>query len=130
MREVVKAAVRAVSARRAAGQVRAAPGTGLSVTACRRVVEALGGKLRVHHHERVDGKGYPDKLVGAETTRLARLMAIVDVYDALRTERPYKRAVRETDSLRIMHEGARSDQFDPELVRVFLETRGGARPAS
>ena len=61
---------------------------------------------------------------------LAPLVAIVDLYDALRTERPYKRAVRETDSLRMRHEGARSGQFDPELACVFLEIRGGARPAS
>jgi putative two-component system response regulator len=77
-----------------------------------------------HHHERMDGKGYPDRLVGEETTLLARLMAIVDVYDALRTERPYKRAFEEGEALRIIHEGAKTGQFDPELVRVFLDLRG------
>jgi putative two-component system response regulator len=80
-----------------------------------------------HHHERMDGKGYPDKLVGEETTLLARLMAIVDVYDALRTERPYKRAFEETEALQIIHDGAKTGQFDSELVRVFLDLRGAPR---
>jgi putative two-component system response regulator len=76
-----------------------------------------------HHHERWDGQGYPDRLAGAETPLLARLMAIVDVYDALRTQRPYKPAFSEEESLRIIREGAGTGQFDPELVRVFLEMR-------
>jgi len=76
-----------------------------------------------HHHERADGHGYPDKLLGSETPLLARLMAIVDVYDALRTRRSYKSALDETEALRIVHAGARNGQFDPELVRIFLELR-------
>jgi putative two-component system response regulator len=83
-----------------------------------------------HHHERWDGKGYPNRLVEAETPILARLMAIVDVYDALRSERPYKRAFGEEEALRVVEEGAAAGQFDPDLVRVFLELRrapSGAR---
>jgi len=76
-----------------------------------------------YHHERVDGKGYPDRLTGGETPLLARMMAIVDVYDALRTQRPYKPAMGEEESLRIIHDGARTGQFDPELTRVFMEIR-------
>jgi putative two-component system response regulator len=76
-----------------------------------------------HHHERWDGHGYPDRLAGQETPLLARLMAIVDVYDALRTQRPYKPAFGEEESLHIIREGAGTGQFDPELVRVFLELR-------
>jgi putative two-component system response regulator len=76
-----------------------------------------------HHHERIDGAGYPDRLVGEETPLLARLMAIVDVYDALRTERPYKPAMPEDEALRIIYDGAKTGQFDAELVRVFLELR-------
>lgn len=76
-----------------------------------------------HHHERIDGAGYPDRLVGEETPLLARLMAIVDVYDALRTERPYKRAMPEDEALRIIYDGAKTGQFDAELGRVFLELR-------
>ena len=76
-----------------------------------------------HHHERFDGRGYPDRLTGRETPILARLMAIVDVYDALVTQRPYKPAMPEAEALRIVHDGAQNGQFDPELVRVFLEMR-------
>jgi putative two-component system response regulator len=76
-----------------------------------------------YHHERIDGKGYPDRLTGDETPLLARIMAIVDVYDALRTQRPYKPPMSEEESLRIIDDGARTGQFDPELTRVFMEIR-------
>ena len=76
-----------------------------------------------HHHERWDGHGYPDRLGGEEVPLLARLMAIVDVHDALCTQRPYKSPFREEEALASLRDGARSGQFDPELVRVFLELR-------
>jgi putative two-component system response regulator len=76
-----------------------------------------------HHHERWDGRGYPDRIGGEEVPLLARLMAIVDVYDALCTQRPYKTPFAEAEALRSLHEGGRAGQFDPELVRVFLELR-------
>jgi putative two-component system response regulator len=76
-----------------------------------------------HHHERVDGRGYPDKLVGEEIPFLARVMSVVDVYDALRTRRPYKPALEEVEALKLLHEGARTGQLDPEIVRVFTEIR-------
>jgi putative two-component system response regulator len=76
-----------------------------------------------HHHERWDGHGYPDRIGGEDVPLLARLTAIVDVYDALLTRRPYKSPFDEEDALRSLHEGARTGQFDPELVRVFLELR-------
>jgi putative two-component system response regulator len=79
-----------------------------------------------YHHERFDGRGYPDGLVGTETPLLARLMAIVDVYDALRTQRPYKPALSDREALRLLGAGAASGQFDPELVRVFIELRSAA----
>lgn len=76
-----------------------------------------------HHHERMDGKGYPDKLVGDEIPFLARIMAITDVYDALRTQRPYKPPLEEAEALRFLQEGAGTGQLDPEIARVFLEMR-------
>jgi putative two-component system response regulator len=76
-----------------------------------------------HHHERWDGRGYPDRIGGEEVPLLARLMAIVDVYDALCTQRPYKTPYGEEEALSSLHEGARAGQFDPDLVRVFLELR-------
>ena len=76
-----------------------------------------------HHHERVDGRGYPDKLVGQEIPHLAKIMAVVDVYDALRTRRPYKPPHKETDSIRQLEEAARTGHLDPDLVRLFVEMR-------
>jgi putative two-component system response regulator len=71
----------------------------------------------------MDGRGYPDKLVGQEIPYLARVMAVADVYDALRTRRPYKPAIEEAEALRILLEGARTGHLDPEIVRVFMEVR-------
>lgn len=76
-----------------------------------------------HHHERVDGRGYPDGLVGDEIPLLARIMAVVDVYDALRTRRPYKPPLDEAESLRLLLEGVRGGQLDGELVGLFVELR-------
>ena len=83
-----------------------------------------------HHHERVDGHGYPDRLVGNEIPHLARIMAIVDVYDALRTRRPYKPAYKEDKAISILHDGAKTGQLDPDLMRVFLELRAPRPPGS
>ncbi|HSD29067.1 MAG TPA: HD domain-containing phosphohydrolase [Vicinamibacteria bacterium] len=79
-----------------------------------------------HHHERVDGRGYPDGLVGQEIPLLARVMSVVDVYDALRTRRPYKPALDEAEALRLLFEGARTGQLDPAIVGVFADIRAEA----
>ena len=90
-----------------------------------RPMRTLGLVLPVirHHHERMDGHGYPDRLAGEEIPLLARVMAVVDVYDALRTRRPYKGPLDETESLRLLREGARTGQLDPDLVQLFTEAR-------
>ena len=72
------------------------------------------------HHERWDGQGYPDKLVGEDIPRSARILCIADVYDALMSKRSYKGALSHEAALEIM----RSDvgrQFDPELFAHFEE---------
>jgi putative two-component system response regulator len=97
-----------------------------------RPMRTLGLVLPVirHHHERIDGRGYPDRLVGDEIPVLARIMAVVDVYDALRTRRPYKPALDEGESLRLLSDSGRSGQLDPDLVRVFAELRQPAERGS
>ncbi len=73
-----------------------------------------------HHHERFDGRGYPDRLRGTEIPRMARIVAVCDAYDALVNDRPY-RPRRSTDSaLAILFDGAGS-QWDPEVVDVFAQ---------
>lgn len=73
-----------------------------------------------HHHERYDGKGYPDGLRGEDIPLEARIMALADVYDALVSERVYKRAFSGEKAREIIREGA-GTQFDPELASVFLQ---------
>ena len=75
--------------------------------------------LAYSHHERWDGTGYPDGLKGEEIPLQARMMSLVDVYDALISERPYKKAFSHEESLKIISDG-RGTHFDPDLTDLFL----------
>ena len=72
------------------------------------------------HHERWDGKGYPLGLKEEEIPLQGRIMAVVDVYDALTNDRPYKKAFTHEESVKIIEEGI-GKQFDPLLGRIFTE---------
>jgi putative two-component system response regulator len=74
-----------------------------------------------HHHEHWNGSGYPDGLKGEEIPLLARVLQTVDIYDALRTARPYKPALAHEEAVRVMHTGAASGRWDPQLVERFFE---------
>jgi putative two-component system response regulator len=71
------------------------------------------------HHETLDGKGYPDGLRGGAVPLLAQVTAIADVYDALTSDRPYRRAVTPSTALEVLTEEAVSGKRDPELVSEF-----------
>ena len=73
-----------------------------------------------YHHERWDGKGYPNGLKEEEIPLSARIMAVADVFDALASKRVYKPAFPLDEALRIIEEG-KGTQFDPRCVEVFLE---------
>ncbi len=73
-----------------------------------------------HHHEHWDGSGYPDGLRGDQIPLLARVLQVVDVYDALRTERPYKPARSQEDAHATMKAEAQAGQWDKELVEEFF----------
>ena len=75
-----------------------------------------------YHHERWDGTGYPHGLKGAKIPLPGRIMAIVDVYDALVSERPYKKAFTEEETVKIIMDNA-GTQFDPFIADVFYEVR-------
>jgi putative two-component system response regulator len=75
------------------------------------------------HHERWDGSGYPDGLKGEEIPLLARILQLVDIYDALTSPRSYKAALIPSDALRIMQEETDRGWHDPELMRFFLGFR-------
>ena len=72
------------------------------------------------HWERWDGDGYPDGLAGRDIPLNARIFAVCDVYDALISERPYKRAWTHEDAAAEIEQQS-GQQFDPEVVRVFLD---------
>jgi putative two-component system response regulator len=73
-----------------------------------------------HHHEHWNGSGYPDHLHGREIPLLARILQVVDVYDALRTSRPYKPALAHEQAAKTMIEEARAGFWDEELVGEFF----------
>jgi HD-GYP domain-containing protein (c-di-GMP phosphodiesterase class II) len=73
----------------------------------------------LHHHERYDGKGYPDNLYGEETPLEGRLLAVVDSFDAMTSDRPYRAGMPIEKALQILGEGA-GTQWDATLVDMFL----------
>jgi putative two-component system response regulator len=73
----------------------------------------------LYHHEKWDGTGYPHGLKGEEIPLHGRVMAIVDVYDALTSDRPYKRAFPHEEALKIIS-GDSGTHFDPKIADVFL----------
>ena len=72
------------------------------------------------HHERWDGKGYPDRLAGEDIPLLARIMQVVDIYDALITARTYKPAMPHEEAVRILLKEAADGWRDPDLVALFV----------
>jgi putative two-component system response regulator len=75
-----------------------------------------------YHHERWDGSGYPYGLKGNDIPLQGRMMALVDVYDALVSERPYKKSFTEEEALKIITDGS-GKHFDPAIVDIFLKRR-------
>lgn len=81
------------------------------------------------HHERWDGKGYPDELSGEDIPLAARIISVADVFDALAAERPYKRGMEVKKVKSILAEG-RGTHFDPFLVDAFLDVINRRYPES
>ena len=77
-------------------------------------------KIIKHHHERYDGKGYPDSLKGEEIPYLSRIIAIADSYDAMTSDRPYRTGMDDASAIEEIRKSSGS-QFDPKLVEKFLE---------
>lgn len=76
-----------------------------------------------HHHEKLDGTGYPDGLSGGEINPLVRICTIGDVFDALTTNKPYRKALTSYDALKIMGTEMRSE-IDGDLFRAFISMMG------
>ena len=78
-----------------------------------------------NHHERWDGSGYPDKMVAENIPLAARIVAIADAYDAMATDRPYKKALPLEECEAVLRKTA-GKMYDPELIEVFVSRRLGA----
>lgn len=77
-------------------------------------------KIALYHHEKWDGSGYPEGLKGTKIPLFARITAIADVFDALTTDRPYRKALSLDEAFEIIAKG-RGTHFDPEIVDVFFD---------
>ena len=80
----------------------------------------MGVLISHYHHERWDGNGYPEGLSGNDIPLCARIMAVADVYDALRTDRYYRRGFSHSEVVQIIREES-GKHFDPEVVKAFIE---------
>jgi putative two-component system response regulator len=94
------------------------PGVGERICAPLRSFRLVLPIIR-HHHEKLDGSGYPDGLRGDAVPVTARVLQIVDVYDALTTERPYKKAFPVSDALQTMREEVAKGWWDPQIFSQF-----------
>jgi putative two-component system response regulator len=83
-----------------------------------------------HHHEHCNGTGYPDGLKGNDIPLLARILQVVDVYDALRTERPYKPALAHAVARESMMQHVQEGLLDGELLREFFAMLDSAKVAA
>ncbi len=92
-------------------------------------LDGLACQVVSFHHERWDGKGYPRGLAGKEIPLVARIFAVVDSFDAMTNDRPYRRALSVEHAIREIEAQAGS-QFDPAIVAAFVEIVPGLRRAA
>jgi putative nucleotidyltransferase with HDIG domain len=85
---------------------------------------ARGVEIIRHHHERWDGQGYPDRKAGYAIPLGARVLAVADSFDAMTSDRPYRRGMTAARAIEILREGAGS-QWDPQIVDAFLRCSVG-----
>lgn len=102
------------------------PRRGLEMIRHLSFLQATAGAI-LHHHEKLDGSGYPDGLAGDEIPLEARIMAVVDAYDAMTSARPYRPALSHEQAAAELHT-ATGSQFDAQVVAAFLHLVEGAQP--
>ena len=101
------------------GIIRTHPALGESIIKNSHNLDAVLPAI-LYHHERYDGKGYPAGLAGKDIPLLARIIAVADAFDALLTNRPYRKSLTPADAIGELrkHSGT---QFDPEIVKAFVK---------
>ncbi|HWQ21287.1 MAG TPA: HD domain-containing phosphohydrolase, partial [Clostridia bacterium] len=72
-----------------------------------------------HHHEKMDGSGYPDHLKGDQVSRFVRIVGVADSYEALTSDRPYRRAFTRDQALEILHKETDEGHWDPQMVAAL-----------
>ena len=77
----------------------------------------------LHHHEKIDGSGYPDGINAHDLNVVTRVVTIADIFDALTTRRTYKKALSTFDALTLMREEMKTE-IDQDLYKVFIELLG------
>jgi putative two-component system response regulator len=98
-------------------QMRLHPDTGSNILSNIQDLSHLAEIIR-HHHERVDGSGYPDGLSGEDIPLLARILAVADAFDAMTSDRPYRSAMSDGEAIARLREGV-GTQFDETIVESF-----------
>jgi len=101
-------------------RIRAHPGAGSDLVLGLRSMELVRPIMR-HHHEKWDGSGYPDRLKGEAIPLGARIISVVDVFDALHTDRPYKAALSRSEAVSTLIRETDAGYWDPRVVETFLE---------
>jgi putative two-component system response regulator len=101
-------------------RIRAHAGAGSDLVLGLRSMELVRPIMR-HHHEKWDGSGYPDGLKGTAIPLGARIISVVDVFDALHTERPYKAALPRAEAVSLLIRETDEGYWDPKVVETFLE---------
>ena len=104
------------------GTMRGHPEQGTRMLLDCRQVSALVLDVCLHHHEKFDGSGYPHRLVGEQISLFARMGAVCDVYDAITSDRPYKKGWDPAEAIRKMAEW--KGHFDPQVFQVFVKSVG------
>jgi len=74
-----------------------------------------------YHHEKMDGSGYPDNLKGEDIPIVARIVAVTDIYDAMITDRPYRKGMSQKEACDNLLEEAENGKLDREIVQLLLE---------
>jgi putative two-component system response regulator len=101
-------------------RIRAHPGAGSDLVLGLRSMELVRPIMR-HHHEKWDGSGYPDRLKGEAIPLGARIISVVDVFDALHTDRPYKAAMPRSEAVSLLIRETDAGYWDPRIFETFLD---------
>lgn len=100
--------------------IRSHPSRGYDICAPLKSLEPCLTMIR-SHHERIDGEGYPDGLKGEEIPLPAKITAVADAFDAMTTDRPYRKGMNKDTALKIFENEIDSGQWDPDVVKVLLD---------